>query len=97
MIFRNLRTKRQLKEFQETATPDAIAEEKVALEREDAEASGGSMATPGSNGVTETLNGSLMGNIQAPNSNASYELHVEHRGSMRWSPNIEIDSPSSHD
>ena len=97
MIFRNFRTKRQLREFQETATPDAIAAEKTALEREDAEASHNSMVTPGSNGVTETLNGSLAGNIQNPNSNASYELHVEHRGSMRWSPDIEIDSPTSHD
>ena len=38
MIFRSLRTKRQLQRFQETADPEAIATEKAALERENSEA-----------------------------------------------------------
>lgn len=38
MIFRNFRTKRQLREFQASADPLTLAAEKAALERENAEA-----------------------------------------------------------
>lgn len=38
MILRKFRIKRQLKTFQETADPQILAEEKAALERENAEA-----------------------------------------------------------
>ena len=39
MLFRNFRIKRQLAQFQEHADPSVLAEEKAALERENAEAS----------------------------------------------------------
>ncbi len=41
MIFRKNRTRDEVKEWLDTADPKEIAEEKAALEREDAEAHGG--------------------------------------------------------
>jgi len=61
MLFRNFRTKRQLAEFQKNADPLVLAEEKAALEREDAEApSASSPVLPTAIGA-EMLNKSYRG------------------------------------